>query len=81
MDGFTLPELVLQTSRGCFVDVSSKIQVASTAVGPQCISPTAKQHNNDVFAPHSAPLALTATITMDLQRQLLSISVWVDSGL
>ena len=27
-----------------------------------------RYHNNDTFAPHSAPLALTTTITMDRQR-------------
>ena len=40
-----------------------------------------KDCNNDAFAPHSVPLALTATIAMDRQRRLPSLSVWVESGL
>ena len=53
----------------------------STILGPWFITPTAKDTNNDAFAFHSAPLALTATITMDRQRRLSPLSVWVDSGL
>ena len=56
-------------------------KVTSTVVGPRRVSLTAKGCNNDAFAPHSAPLALTATITLDRQRGLSSLSVWVDSSL
>ena len=60
---------------------SLKYKVASTVVGPWLTTPTAKDTNNDVFVLHIAPLALTATIAIDRQRQLPSLSVWVDSGL
>ena len=79
--GPELGELVVRTFRGRLVGASLKFKVMSTVVGPRCISPTAKDRNNDAFAPHSALLALTATITMDCQRRLWSLSVWVDSGL
>ena len=38
-----------------------KSKLTSTVVGPRLTIPTAKDMNNDVFALHSAPLALTAT--------------------
>ena len=58
-----------------------KYEVMSTVVGLPYTSPIAKYCNNDAFAPHSAPLALTATINMDRQRRFSSLSVWVHSGL
>ena len=39
-----------------------KSKVTSTIVGPRYISPTAKDCNNDAFAPHSAPFALSSLL-------------------
>ena len=64
---------------GALLALPLKFKVTSIVVGPRYISLTAKDCNDDAFAPYSAPLALTATITMDRQRQFSSLSVWVDS--
>ena len=66
---------------GVSLTLPLKSKVTSTMVGPRCISPTAKDYKNDTSGPHSAALALTATIAMDRQRRFFPLSVWVDSGL
>ena len=80
--GLQIGELVLRTFRGRLVGVSLKVQSHVHRGWPAVDNTNGhKDTNNDAFALHSAPLALTATITMDRQRRLSPLSVWVDSGL
>ena len=87
MGGQTSQNLVAQKGGTAFVGSSPKIPTTKLLIGafyctwPVVHNTNRQDLNNDAFALHSAPLALTATITMDRQRQLSPLSVWVDSGL
>ena len=69
----------MRTCSGRFVGTPPQIQSHLYRSWPTVHITNSKDCNNDAFAPHSALLALTATITVDRQRQLSSLSVWVES--
>ena len=68
--GLQIGELVLRTFWGRFVGVSSKVQNYVYRGWPAMhITNGQRYRNNDTFALHSAPLALTTTIAMNRQRR------------